>query len=73
MVWFAPERVALLTGMTAGVGFASGVLGDWFIPDLLGSPPQWRTAMLVLAGGGMCIAIASLLIIPNRPVRDDQQ
>lgn len=67
MVWFAPERVALLTGMTAGVGFASGVLGDWFIPDLLGSPPQWRTAMLVLAGGGMCIAIASLLIIPNRP------
>ena len=67
MVWFAPSRVALLTGLTAGAGFASGVLGDWFIPDLLGSPPQWRNAMLLLAMGGMGIALAAFLIIPNRP------
>jgi sugar phosphate permease len=67
MVWFTPRRVALLTGLTAGVGFASGVLGDWFIPDLLGSPPQWRNTMLLLAMGGMGIAIAAFLIIPNRP------
>ena len=67
MVWFAPERVALLTGMTAGAGFASGVLGDWLIPGMLGEPPQWRTAMLVLAGGGLGIAIAAVLIIPHRP------
>lgn len=67
MVWFTPSRVALLTGLTAGVGFASGVLGDWFIPDLLGSPPQWRNAMLLLAMGGMGIALAAFLIIPNRP------
>ncbi|MAB83925.1 MAG: hypothetical protein CMJ24_10910 [Phycisphaerae bacterium] len=67
MVWFPEKRIPLLTGLTAGLGFGIGIVGELFAADALGSPPAWRSASLVLAGIGMLVAIGVLFVVPHRP------
>ncbi len=67
MVWFPARQVPLLTGLTAGLGFGIGIVGELFAHELLGSPPAWRPASLVLSIVGMITAIGMLVIVPRRP------
>ncbi|MEE3001431.1 MAG: MFS transporter [Planctomycetota bacterium] len=67
IVWFNEEKVAFLTGLTAGMGFGIGIFTEWFLADIFGQPPQWRPDMLVLAGVGLVIAAGIWCIVPQRP------
>ena len=67
MVWFPARQVPLLTGLTAGLGFGIGIVGELFAHDLLGSPPAWRPASLILSIVGMITAVGMLVIVPRRP------
>ncbi len=67
MVWFPVRQVPLLTGLTAGLGFGIGIGGELFAHQLLGSPPAWRAASVVLAIVGMITAVGVLAIVPRRP------
>ena len=67
MVWFPARQVPLLTGLTAGLGFGIGIVGELFAHDLLGKPPAWRSASLVLSIVGMLIAVGMLIVVPKRP------
>lgn len=67
MVWFPTHQVPLLTGLTAGLGFGIGIVGELFTSELLGSPPAWRQASLVLSIVGMLIAVMVLVVVPHRP------
>lgn len=67
IVWFHEEKIAFLSGMTAGMGFGIGIFTEWFLADLFGTPPDWRPDMIVLACGGLVLAAGMWCIIPTRP------
>jgi MFS family permease len=67
MVWFPERQVPLLAGLTGGLGFGIGVIGELFGADMLGIPPAWRSASLILAIVGMAVAVAVLIVVPHRP------
>ncbi len=67
MVWFPQRQVPLLTGLTAGLGFGIGIISELFTAELLGTPPAWGKASLLLAIVGMLIAFGVLMVVPQRP------
>ena len=67
MVWFPEKQIPLLTGLTAGLGFGIGIVGELFTASVLGTPPDWRSASLVLAIIGMLVAVCVLIVVPHRP------
>ncbi|MDG2201776.1 MAG: MFS transporter [Phycisphaerales bacterium] len=67
MVWFPEKQIPLLTGLTAGLGFGIGIVGELFTTDILGTPPAWRSASLILAIIGMLVAVGVLIVVPHRP------
>ena len=54
IVWFHEEKIAFLSGLTAGMGFGIGIFTEWFLADIFGEPPDWRPDMLVLACCSAC-------------------
>ncbi|MBG79513.1 MAG: hypothetical protein CMJ39_02240 [Phycisphaerae bacterium] len=67
LIWFPARRAALLTGLTAGVGFAGAVGGEFLLQQIFGSPPDWAHGMWILAIVGIGLAIAMWLAVPERP------
>ena len=67
MMWFPYSKMAMLTGLTAGVGFAGAVGGEFFLQIIFGSPPDWARGMWVLAGVGIVFVIAIWFAVPERP------
>ena len=66
--WFPPHRFALLSGLATFMGMAGGVLGQ--APVRLGVEAfGWRQVMLVLAVGGVLIAIAAWATVRDRQRR----
>lgn len=65
-MWFAPSRFALLSGLAMMMGMAGGVFGQAplrFGVDAFG----WRATSLILAAGGMLIAVSGWLTIRDKP------
>lgn len=63
--WFAPNRFALLSGIAMGLGMAGGVFGQAPL-RLLVEATDWRQAMVLLAAGGLLIAVASWAFVRDR-------
>ncbi len=67
MIWFPPHRRALLTGLTAGIGFAGAVGGEFLLALAFGTPPSWTRGMWILAMLGIGFMVALWLAVPERP------
>lgn len=67
MIWFPSNRMAMLAGLTAGVGFAGAVGGEFLLQLIFGSPPDWSRGMWILSGVGIVFVIALWFAVPERP------
>ncbi|MCH2133029.1 MAG: MFS transporter [Phycisphaerales bacterium] len=67
MTWFPARRVALLAGLTAGVGFGGAVGGEFLLQMIFGTPPDWANGMWILAAAGLVLTIAIWITVPERP------
>ena len=65
-LWFPAKRFALLSGLAMMMGMAGGVAGQAPLRLLVDSF-EWRGAVLLLATGGVLIAIAAWLSVRDRP------
>lgn len=64
--WFPPERFAQLTGMTMMAGMIGGVGGQAPLAALV-EVAGWREALLGAAAVGGLLAVATWLIVRDRP------
>ncbi len=63
--WFEPRRFALLSGLAMMMGMAGGVFGQ--APLRLSVEAfDWRQTMLMLAGGGLLLAISAWTTVRDR-------
>lgn len=63
--WFPPRRFALLSGLAMMMGMAGGVFGQAplrLVVETLG----WRGAMLLMASGGLALAVAAWATVRDR-------
>jgi MFS family permease len=67
MTWFPSNRVAMLTGLTAGVGFGGAIGGEFLLQAAFGTPPSWARGMWVLAIIGLVLTLAIWLAVPEQP------
>ena len=68
-LWFPPQRIAMVVGLTLLLGFFGATLGSYplsFLVDALG----WRQAVWVTAGGGVCIALLVALVVRDHPPKN---
>jgi MFS family permease len=63
--WFGADRFALLSGMAMATGMAGGVLGQAPLRIAVDAS-DWRTTMLLLAGGGVALSVAAWAFIRDR-------
>tara|TARA_Y100000589_G_C27185339_1_gene642412 strand:- start:2532 stop:3551 length:1020 start_codon:yes stop_codon:yes gene_type:complete len=67
MTWFPHRRAAMLTGLTAGIGFSGAIAGEFLLEAMFGTPPSWSRGMWILAIFGAVFAIAIWIAVPERP------
>lgn len=67
MIWFPRRRAAMLTGLTAGIGFSGAIAGEFLLEFMFGTPPSWSRGMWILSIFGCAFAIAIWLAVPERP------
>jgi len=68
-LWFPPQRIAMVVGLTLLLGFFGATLGSYplsFLVDALG----WRHAVWVTAGGGVFIALLVALVVRDHPPKN---
>lgn len=70
--WFAPTRFALLSGLAMMMGMAGGVFGQAPVRMLV-EVLDWRHAVLIMASGGVVIAIAAWATVRDLPPRPTQR
>ena len=63
--WFSAHRFAVLSGFAMAMGMAGGVFGQAPL-RLLVEASDWRTAMLMLAGGGLALALAAVVTVRDK-------
>jgi MFS family permease len=63
--WFPPARFALLSGLAMMMGMAGGVFGQAPL-RLLVERLDWQKASLVLASGGVLLALAALATVRDK-------
>ncbi len=64
--WFPRRRIAFIAGLTAALGMVGAIAGQVVAGLVLEAMP-WRTAMLILAGIAVALAVLMWLLIPDRP------
>ena len=57
--WFPANRFAILSGLAMAMGMAGGVFGQAPL-RLAVEASDWRTATLLLAAGGVALAVAAI-------------
>ena len=67
MIWFPRRRAALLTGLTAGIGFTGAIAGEFLLEIMFGDPPSWSRGMWILAIFGGLFMVAIWIAVPERP------
>ena len=67
MIWFPRRRAAMLTGLTAGIGFTGAIAGEFLLEAMFGTPPSWSRGMWILSIFGAVFAIAIWMAVPERP------
>jgi MFS family permease len=67
--WFAPQRFAVLAGVTMMMGTLGGIVGTRPVVSLV-TTFGWRHAMLILAFFGVGVMLAAWTIIRDRPDGD---
>lgn len=63
--WFPANRFALLSGLAMMMGMAGGVFGQAPVRLLL-ERTDWRSVMVLLAGGGLLIAVSAFATVRDR-------
>lgn len=63
--WFAPQKFALISGITMMMGTLGGTFGGRPFAILVNSM-GWRSSMLLAAAVGICVILTSWLIIRDR-------
>jgi MFS family permease len=63
--WFPANRFAILSGGAMALGMAGGVFGQAPL-RLVVEATDWRTANLLLAAGGLALAIAALATVRDK-------
>lgn len=63
--WFPPARFALLSGLAMMLGMAGGVFGQAPL-RLLVERLDWQRASIVLAGGGVLLALAAVATMRDK-------
>lgn len=63
--WFRPVQFALLSGLAMAMGMAGGVFGQAPL-RLAVEATDWRTTMLLLAGGGLLIGVCAFATTRDR-------
>jgi MFS family permease len=63
--WFPANRFAIFSGLAMAMGMAGGVFGQAPL-RLAIEATDWRTAMLLLAGGGGILAVAAWATVRDR-------
>jgi MFS family permease len=63
--WFSPDRFAMLSGMAMAAGMAGGVLGQAPL-RLAVEASDWRTSMLLFAGGGVALSLMAWACVRDR-------
>lgn len=66
--WFPARRFALLSGLAMMLGMAGGVFGQAPL-RLLVERLDWQRASLVLAGGGVLLALAAVATVRDNKLR----
>ncbi len=67
MTWFPRRRAAMLTGLTAGIGFTGAIAGEFLLEAIFGTPPSWPRGMWILSAFGAAFVIAIWIAVPERP------
>ncbi len=65
-LWFPPQKVSIIVGLTLLLGTAGGMSGSYpmsFLVDTLG----WRQAVWVTAGGGIFLALLIAYTVRDHP------
>lgn len=65
-LWFPPQRIAMVVGLTLLLGFSGAMSGSYpmsFLVAALG----WRHAMWITAGGGIFLSLLIARIVRDRP------
>ena len=65
-VWFSPQRLALITGITVAVGMIGDSIGQLPIAELV-AVSSWQKVVLVSGLVGIGLGILMLITIPRRP------
>src|SRR5581483_6594480 len=63
--WFPPDRFAVLSGLAMAMGMAGGVFGQAPL-RLAVEASDWRTTTLLLATGGLLLALAAWATVRDR-------
>jgi MFS family permease len=63
--WFAANQFAILSGLSMAMGMAGGVFGQAPL-RLAVEASDWRTTTLLLAAGGVALAIAAFATVRDR-------
>jgi MFS family permease len=63
--WFSPDRFAMLSGLAMAMGMAGGVLGQAPLRVAV-EASDWRTTMLLLAGGGVALSAAAWATVRDK-------
>lgn len=65
-LWFPPQRISIIVGLTLLLGTSGGMAGSYpmsFLVDAFG----WRHAVWVTAGGGILLAVLIFFIVSDHP------
>src|SRR5262249_10586616 len=63
--WFTPQGFAVLSGLAMAAGMAGGVLGQAPLRMAV-EASDWRTSMLLLAGGGVALSLTAWACVRDR-------
>ncbi len=63
--WFPPERFAIFSGLAMAAGMTGGVFGQAPL-RLLVEASDWRLTTLLLAGGGLALALMAVTTVRDR-------
>jgi sugar phosphate permease len=65
-LWFPPQRISIIVGLTLLLGTSGGMAGSYpmsFLVDAFG----WRQAVWITAGGGILLALLIVFVVSDHP------
>ncbi len=71
-VWFHPEKLALISGLTTSLGILGALIGQ--IPlSLLTDAVGWQSAWIYIAFAGILVTLLLMIFIPKTPIWEEKK